>query len=50
MRSKVQELAQLAYECVKQVKYKANEIGQNEQKGQRSLPQNIYLTQESCLP
>jgi CRISPR-associated protein Cmr5 len=48
MRSKVQELAQLAYECVKQVKDKANEIDKMNKKGKDFASR--YLSYARKLP
>jgi len=48
MRSKVQELAQLAYECVKQVKDKANEIDKMNKKGKDFASK--YLSYARKLP
>jgi CRISPR-associated protein Cmr5 len=48
MRSKVQELAQLAYECVKQVKDKANEMDKMNKKGKEFASK--YLAYARKLP
>jgi CRISPR-associated protein Cmr5 len=48
MKSKVQELAQLAYECVKQVKDKANEIDKMNKKGKDFASK--YLSYARKLP
>ena len=48
MKSKVQELAQLAYECVKQVKDKANEIDKMNKKGKEFASK--YLSYARKLP
>jgi len=48
MRSKVQELAQLAYECVKEVKGKANEIDKMNKKGKEFASK--YLSYARKLP
>jgi CRISPR-associated protein Cmr5 len=48
MRSKVQELAQLAYECVKQVKDKANEMDKMNKKGKEFASK--YLSYARKLP
>jgi len=48
MRSKVQKLAQLAYECVKQVKDKANELDKMNKKGKDFASR--YLSYARKLP
>ena len=48
MKSKVQELAQLAYECVKQVKDKANEMDKINKKGKDFASK--YLSYAKKLP
>jgi len=48
MRSKVQELAQLAYNCVKEVKDKANEIDKMNKKGKDFASR--YLSYAKKLP
>ncbi len=48
MRSKVQELAQLAYECVKQVKDKANEMDKMNKNGKDFASK--YLSYARKLP
>ncbi len=48
MRSKVQELAQLAYECVKEVKDKANEMDKINKKGKDFASK--YLSYARKLP
>jgi len=48
MRSKVQELAQLAYECVKEVKGKANEMDKINKKGKEFASK--YLAYARKLP